>query len=42
MTYEYIAIGERGERFIESFDENAYAAFIERETLLTKYFESRG
>ena len=40
VTYEYIAITEKGDRFVESFDENAYADFIgEWETLLQKHFE---
>ena len=40
VTYEYIAIAEKGDRFVESFDENAYADFIgEWETLLQKHFE---
>ena len=40
MSYEYIAIAEKGERFVESFDEKAHADFIgEWETLLQKHFE---
>lgn len=39
ITYEYIAIAEKGNRFVESFDEGTYADFIgEWETLLLKYF----
>ena len=40
VSYEYIAIAEKGERFVESFDEKAHADFIgEWETLLQKHFE---
>jgi len=39
VTYEYIAISEKGAGFIKDFDKNAYEKFInEWETLLDKYF----
>ena len=39
VTYEYIAIAEKGDRFVESFDEKTYTDFIgEWETLLLKHF----
>lgn len=42
VTYKYIALSATGEKFISSFDENAYSEFIkEWETLLSKYFKAK-
>ena len=43
VSYEYIALAEKGRHFIESFTAEAYQAFIaEWETLLRHYFASQG
>jgi len=42
VTYEYIALGEKGERFIAGFTAGAYAAFIgEWQRLLVHYFTAK-
>ena len=41
VSYEYIALTEKGRKFIESFTQTMYEDFIvEWEALLVKYFES--
>jgi len=41
VTYEYTALGESGERFIEKFTSDHYKEYIgEWKTLLSGYFES--
>ena len=43
VSYEYIALADKGRHFIESFTAEAYQAFIaEWETLLQRYFASQG
>ena len=43
VTYEYIALSERGRKFIEGFTKASYDTFIDEwKDLLVKYFESRG
>jgi len=43
VSYEYIALADKGRHFIESFTAEAYQAFIaEWETLLRHYFASQG
>jgi hypothetical protein len=43
VSYEYIALSEKGRKFIESFTGGSYEAFIaEWEELILKYFESIG
>lgn len=40
VTYEYVALSEKGHGFIESFNDEAYEAFIaEWEELIINYFE---
>ena len=42
VTYKYIALSEKGERFVSKFGESAYEEFIEEwQALLTDYFESK-
>ncbi len=41
VSYEYIGLSEKGNKFIESFDSEQYDVFInEWEFLLKKYFET--
>ncbi|TYO98227.1 hypothetical protein EDC39_10722 [Geothermobacter ehrlichii] len=43
VTYEYIALSERGEQFIAGFTADAYEAFIgEWNRLLVNYFAAKG
>ena len=42
VSYEYIALAEKGRKFIDAFTQNAYEEFIsEWEELLVKYYESQ-
>jgi hypothetical protein len=42
VSYEYIALSEKGAKFIEGFTTSEYKAFIgEWNNLLTSYFESK-
>ena len=43
VSYEYIALSEKGNRFIDEFTAIEYEAFIgEWDSLLKSYFESKG
>ena len=43
ITYKYIALSERGERFIATFTKDVYADFIGKwKSLLLRYTEGRG
>jgi hypothetical protein len=43
VTYEYIALSAKGERFVSKFNDDAYGIYIgEWRKLLTTYFGSKG